>query len=281
MHESGAGADPAAKPGQLESAARGEPPARAIDWRPGPIDGRLVSLVAPATFEAEQYRSLRHVLESRRGEMDVIAVTSAVPKEGKTTTAINLAGALAQDVTARILLVDADLHMPSLARLVGLGDSSPGLTGAVRSPAVDFEEFVKRLPGSRLAVLPAGPPPEDPHEVVRSPRLAEVIDEARQRYDSVVVDTPPLVPVSDNRVLAGCIDAFLVVVAAHRTPRRLVEEGLRLVDPAKLLGIVFNQDVRMSSEYRGYYGRYGRTRDEVRAESAQRPARTKAVAACR
>src|SRR2546428_662774 len=122
------------------------------------------------------------------------------------------------------------------------------------------------------------PRPEDPYEVVRSPRLAEVIGEARQRYDSVVVDTPPLVPVSDNRVLARCVDAFLVVVAAHSTPRRLVEEGLRLVDPAKLLGIVFNQDARMSSEYRGYYGR---TRDEARAESAQRPARRKAVAAWR
>src|SRR6266571_4767620 len=156
-----------------------------------PIDGRLVSLLAPNSLEAEQYRTLRHVLEERRAEMRVIAVTSAAPGEGKTTTAINLAAALAQDAHSRILLLDADLRVPSVGRLLGFGDSPPGLAEAAREPGADLDDLVRRRPPSRLSILPAGKTLENPYETLKSPRIGEIVQEARRRYDTVVIDTPP------------------------------------------------------------------------------------------
>src|SRR2546426_4553058 len=226
----------------------------------GAIDERLVSLVAPNSLEAEQYRALRHVLEERRAEMPVSAVTSAPSGEGKTTTAINLAAAMAQDAEARVLLVDADLRAPSVAPLLGLGDSLPGLAELALGSRAGLDDTVRWCPPSRLCVLPAGRTPANPYEVLKSAGIGEVIQAARRRYDAVVVDTPPLLPVPDNRALAKWVDGFLLVVAAHRTPRHLLEEGLRGLEHARVAGIVFNGDDRPSSACYGYYYGYGRGR---------------------
>ncbi|PYM04298.1 MAG: hypothetical protein DMD82_14850, partial [Candidatus Rokuibacteriota bacterium] len=92
--------------------------------------------------------------------------------------------------------------------------------------------------------------------MLKSPRLGELLAEARRQYDYVVVDTPPLVPVPDSRVIANWVDGLLMVVAAHRTPRRLVEEALDIIDAAKTLGVVFNGDDRPLSGYSSsYYSR--------------------------
>ena len=229
---------------------------------PGPIDSRLVSLLAPGSLEAEQYRVLRHALEQRREEMRVVAVTSAAPREGKSTTAINLAATLAQDAETRVLLVDADLRAPSVARLLGLDPSLPGLAEATRDRGGNTDAFVRRRPPSRLAILPAGRTHENPYEVLKSAGMARTIEAARRVYDFIVVDTPPLLPVPDDRALARWVDGFLLVVAAHRTPRPLLEEGLRILEHARVAGIVFNGDDRPPSAYYGYYD--GRGREEER-----------------
>jgi capsular exopolysaccharide synthesis family protein len=229
----------------------------------GGVDEHLVSLVSPASFPAEQYRALRHIVEQmhRDGALQVAAVTSPAPGDGKTTTAINLAGALAQAPEARVLLIDADLRRPSvdLRRLsVGVqlgGDDSgrPGLVEALLDPTVSLEDAVRLYPPFNLAVLPAGRSPDRPYEVLKSPRLEELLKEARRRYDFVVVDTPPVVVVPDSRIIAKWLDGFLLVVAAHKTPLKLVEEAVNLLDADKVIGIVFNQDDRPLS---GYYGDY-------------------------
>jgi len=244
----------------------------------GPIDRRLVSMLAPNSFEAEQYRALRHVVEERRSELAVIAVSSAAPGEGKTTTAINLAAALAQSAESRVLLVDADLRVPSAGRLLGLGDFLPGLAEAVREPGADLEDFVMRCSPSRLSFLPAGRIHDNPYDVLKSPRIGEIVQAARRRYDTVVIDTPPIVPVPDSRVLAKWVDGFLLVVAAHRTPRHLVEEALHLLSHAKVAGIVFNGDDRPSSAYYGYYYGYDRPRGDGRYQAGERPAGRKVAA---
>jgi len=271
--ETGSGAGP--QPDVRKPAKLVPPQGTESSAKPGPagaIDERLVSLLAPASFEAEQYRALRHVVEECRSEMTVIAVTSAAPGEGKTTTAINLAAALAQDAHSRILLLDADLRVPSVGRLLGFGDSPPGLAEAAREPGADLDDLVRRRPPSRLSILPAGKTLENPYETLKSPRIGEIVQEARRRYDTVVIDTPPIVPVPDSRVLAKWVDGFLLVVAAHRTPRHLVEEALHLLSHAKVAGIVFNGDDRPSSAYYGYYYGYGRTRGVGRADQSDRPA---------
>jgi protein-tyrosine kinase len=224
------------------------------------LDEHLVSLVTPAAFEAEQYRALRHIVEQLHKESDlkVIGVSSPGMGEGKTLTAINLAGALAQSSDARVLLIDADLRRPALGRLLSLGDATgAGLVDAILNPVLTLDRITQPRPPFNLSVLCAGQTPPSPYEVLKSPRFGELIEEARRQYDYIVLDTPPLTPVQDCRVIGRWVDGFLLVVAAHRTPRRLLEEALTTVDQKKVIGIVFNQDDRSRpSHYLGYYGGY-------------------------
>ena len=104
-------------------------------------------------------------------------------------------------------------------------------------------------PPFNLDVLPAGTLRPAPYEVLKSPRLGELLEEARRRYDYVVLDTAPLVAVPDSRLLGKWVDGFLVVVAAHRTPRKLVAETLDLMEPAKLIALLFNGDDELPAGY--------------------------------
>lgn len=231
------------------------------------VEEHLVSLLTPTSFEADQYRALRYVLEQahREADLSIVAVSSPAPGDGKTTTAVNLAGALAQAPEARVLLIDADLRRPSVdlrrpsvCLQLGVDESGgPGLAEAILDATISLEDVVRLYPRFNLAVLPAGRCPDRLYEVLKSPRLEDLLKQARQRYDYVVVDTPPLVIVPDCRVIAKWVDGFLVVVSAHKTPRKLVEEALNLLDPAKVIGLVFNGDDRPLSAYYGsYYGYY-------------------------
>jgi len=199
---------------------------------------RLVSFLSPSSFEAEQYRGLRHIVEE--SGRHVVAVTSPTPGDGKTTTAINLAGAL-----------EADLRQPRIGDQLGLGGSDTrGLADALADDGFTLPDVVRHLPRFNLSVLLAGRSPASPYEALHSSRLDELLEEARSRYAHVVVDTPPVVPVPDCRLIARRVDGFLVLVGAHRTRRELLQEALAALDPTKILGLVFNGDDRQ----RGYYG---------------------------
>jgi len=224
------------------------------------IEEHLVSLLAPNSFEAEQYRALRAVLEQGRKakSLAVIAISSPTAGDGKTLTAINLAGTLAQAPEARILLVDGDLRRPTVEEHLGLNtERSAGLVELILDPGMTLERAVRRLPLFNLWVLPAGRCPASPYEVLKSPRLGDLLQDARRRFDYVLIDSPPIVPVPDLRLITKWVDGFLMVVAAHKTPRRLLEEALYVADPAKIVGLVFNNDDRLLSRAYGYYA-YGR-----------------------
>ena len=201
---------------------------------PDGVDEHLVSLVTPAAFEAEQYRALRHIVEQlhRTANLQVVAVSSPGAGDGKTITAINLAGALAQAPEARVLLVDADLRRPALGHLLSLAATAAAKASSARSwtRSSRSTRIAQPRPPFNLSVICAGQTPPSPYEVLKSPRLGELFEEARRQYDYIVVDTPPLTPIQDCRVIGRWVDGFLLVVAAHRTPRRLVEEALTTLD---------------------------------------------------
>ena len=224
------------------------------------LDPHLVALTSPGSFAAEQYQGLRLTIERlRRGRpLQVIAVTSPAAGEGKTLTAINLAGALARGGDgARVLLIDADLRRPAVARQLSIDESARGLTEVVESADATIESVTQKLKPYNLSVIPAGTRNGAVHHILRSPRLDVVLAEARQRYDFVVLDTPPLLPVFDSALLANAVDGVLMVVAANQTPRKLLGEALNLLDPAKVLGIVFNRDAKpMFGYYDAYYKDY-------------------------
>jgi capsular exopolysaccharide synthesis family protein len=222
------------------------------------VDQHLVSILAPSSFEAEQYRVLRHMLKGRR-KLDActtIVVSSAIPGDGKTTTVINLAAALAQDPNTRVLLADADIRRPSVSKYLGLDDASgTGLVDLVQNQALELKKVVRFRTGLNFSILQAGTQPKAPHEVLNSPRLGLVLEEARRHYDYIVLDSPPVVPVPDCRILAKLVDGILLVVAAHKTPRPLLAEAMDAMEPEKLIGLVFNSDDRPLGGY-GYYQGY-------------------------
>lgn len=228
-------------------------------------DEHLVSLRDPTSFEAEQYRGLRHVLERMHEAKTLIAVTSPVGGDGKTTTAINLAGALGYAPGARVLVVDLDLRAPSVGDRLGLRTQSPGLVDAILDPELTLAEVVRQHSQFNLWVLPAGRILTVPYELLKSPRLQQLLRQAQQQFTYVIVDTPPLIPVPDSRLIVDLVDGVLLVVAAHRTPRKLLSESLNLIDRDRILGIVFNGDDRPMSGYYNYYGHgYGRGRGKRR-----------------
>jgi capsular exopolysaccharide synthesis family protein len=238
----------------------------ALDALAGPdarmtgIAEQLVSLVAPTSVAADQYRALRHTIERLRKDsgFQAIAVTSPSPGDGKTVTTLNLAGALAQGQDARVLVVDADLRKPSVAAYLALdGLRSPGLSDALRDSRFELHQLVRHLKGFNLWVVPAGPPEMTPYELLSSPRFDGLMREARRDFDCVLVDTPPSLLLPDTRLIERWVDGIVLVVAAHKTPRKLVAEALNVLDPAKMLGVIFNADDQPTSSYYGYYG-YGK-----------------------
>src|SRR5437588_10759240 len=217
----------------------------------GTPDERLVSFLAPSSFGAEQYRGIRHIVEE--SGKHVVGITSPIPGDGKTTTAINLAGALAQAPGTRVLLVEADLRRPRIGDQLGLeGSDTRGLADAIADDRLTLPEVVRHLPRFNLSVLPAGRSPASPYEALHSSRLDELLEEARSHYAYVVVDTPPVVPVPDCRLIARLVDGFLILVGAHQTRRELLQEALAALDSTKILGLVFNGDDRRRRGYHGY-----------------------------
>jgi len=235
------------------------------------LEEHLVSLLAPTSFEAEQYRALRHLIEQlhKSTGLVVVAVSSPTVADGKTTTSINLAGALAQAPDARVLLIDADLRGAALGPRLGLEEGGgPGFVEAILDANLPLAAVVQARPQLNLSVLPAGRFPSAPYEVLMSPRVGELLAEARRQYDYVILDTPPLVSVPDCRVIEKWVDGLLIVVTAHRTARKLVEEALNVTDRAKVVVLVFNGDDRHLS--RDSYGSYGSRRSSSRNGGGRR-----------
>jgi capsular exopolysaccharide synthesis family protein len=218
-------------------------------------------VAAPGTFAAEQYQSLRLKLErlQQAHGVRVFAVTSPGTSEGKTVTSINLAAALARGQNARVLLIDADLRRPAVAHHLSLPDGDhAGLADVIADADRPLSAVVRHVDApDGLAVVLAGSTPQEVHELLRSPKLDRLLQDARRDYDFVVLDTPPLIPVCDAAVLARVVDGTLVVVAAHETSRRQLGEALSLLDEAKTIGIVFNgDDGARAGKYDAYYRRH-------------------------
>jgi capsular exopolysaccharide synthesis family protein len=235
----------------------GPPQGRDEAGRGAGVDERLVSLLDPNAFEAEQYRALRHAVEEahRRTGLSVLAISSPGVRDGKTTTAINLAGALAQAPDVRVLLIDADLRRPSIAGRIGLfGPVGPALPNLVLDPALSLDDVARWRPPFNLALIPAGSASVNSYELFKAPRLGDLLAEARRRFDYIIIDTPPLLHVPDSRIIGRWVDAYLIVVACHVTPRKLLAEALNMMEPEKVAGLVFNgEDGRLTdSRYYRY-----------------------------
>lgn len=225
------------------------------------VDRRVISLLDPMSFEAEQYRRIQHQIEELRGGSGVrtLALTSAVAGDGKTLTSVNLALTLARGAGAKVVLIDMDLRRPTVGKVLGLPVSRGGVSALLLQPKATLQDFLQPVPRSNLKVALTSVTRADPYELLTSTRFVELLEQARSEFDYVVLDTPPVIPVPDTTLIHRHVDGYLVVVSAHTTPRKLVGEALSLLPPSSVLGIVFNRDDRpMFGYYRGHYRQYFR-----------------------
>jgi capsular exopolysaccharide synthesis family protein len=216
----------------------------------------LVTLTEAHSVGAESFRNLRtNVRFVRHGEgATEMVVTSPAPQEGKSFTAANLAIALAQQ-GVRTLLVDADMRRSVQHLQFGL-DKSPGLSELVLDDSM-LDEAVRRTEVDGLDVLPAGRQPPNPAELVGSPRMETLLEVLRDRYDSIVIDSPPMLAVTDASVLGLKTDGVILVVRAEKTEKDAINLAIQQLQHvgARILGVVVN-DAKPDGPYYAYYRKY-------------------------
>jgi len=220
------------------------------------VEPRLVAITQPNSNYCEEYRSLRtHVLhKSQRQKLQAIVVASVNPSEGKSVTALNLSWLLAQTDGVKCLIIDSDLRMPSLADYLGI-ETDTGLSHILAGESTLAESIV-RLEPSGLHILPGGEARNDVAEMISGPKFKEILREAREMFDFVIIDAPPLGIFTDATVLINHADGAMLVVRANRTRYSEIDRLLEPLPKDRLLGVVLNQseDVLDESHYNyGYY----------------------------
>ncbi len=207
----------------------------------GHVDARVVTLTAPASVAAEQYRTLYYRLERMRElrPMKVVSFTSALPGEGKTMTAVNLALASARaNPERRILLIDADLRRSQVTDYLGIR-SKPGLAELIAGEC-EIRDAVRRFKATRLAIIPAGRAGDEATGILASGRMKELLKRIRESFDEVYVDMPPTLPFADAGILGHQTDAVVMVIRAGVTPTKRVNQALECLAGAPVVGCVLN-----------------------------------------
>jgi protein-tyrosine kinase len=227
-------------------------------WRTDPqLVGKLLGTEGFSPAALEQYRKLAatlHHAQSERG-IKVIMTASALPGEGKSLTAVNLALTLSESYHKRVLIIDADLRRPTVQRIFGLPPIA-GLNEGLK--AKHDHPMVVTSVSDRLMVLPAGRPESDPMSGLTSDRMRRLITQASKAFDWVIVDTPPVGLLPDASLLADIVDGVLLVVRAGKAPFRMVKRTVDAITHERILGVVMNAvDVAHDRNAGGYYEYYG------------------------
>ena len=216
----------------------------------------------PSSLAAEACRSIRTnmLFISAQKEFSLFSVTSPGPQDGKTTVAINLAVTMAQ-AGGRILLIDTDMRRPRVHKSFGL-KSEKGIS-SVMAGDVPLTDAICKSEVPNLDVLPCGPMPPNPAELLHTEKFRQILAQCRGSYDRVILDSPPIGPVTDPAIIGSITDGVVLVLRAGHTTREATQFARRqLTDAgARILGLVINQTDRKGSGYGygyGYYASYGR-----------------------
>jgi len=238
----------------VEKTEIAEPARRRFSWRPwrwrrgrrrrrsktGNINKRRIALLQPESYVAEQYRALRGRIDAIAAQRPIrtLAVTSAMPGEGKTTAAVNLAIVTAMSLGRRVLLIDCDLRKPKVHEALGLRPDA-GLA-EVLTDTINLDDAIVKVEGVNLEVLPVRSLPVNPSELLGSPKMGELIEEVVRRYDRVIFDTPAALGLPDAKTVSDLSDGLVMVVRADVTSQQDVQATLEFLDQRRLLGLLLN-----------------------------------------
>ncbi|BBO81356.1 polysaccharide biosynthesis protein [Desulfosarcina ovata subsp. sediminis] len=222
------------------------------------LDPHLVAYHSPAGVEAEIFKILRtNILFPKTGAPPrSIMVTSAIPGDGKSFVAANLAISIAQGIEDHVLLMDCDMRRSSIHKSFGFTDNTPGLSDYLdrKQP---LESLLKKTVVDKLTILPGGPQPTNPSELLSSQAMKALLKEARSRYNDryIIVDTPPPQLTAETTALANYIDGIILVIRYASTPKDMIKELIEKLGKEKIIGVVMN-DYRIPTTERYGYGKY-------------------------
>ncbi len=232
------------------------PPVAGLKSIINPCNPLLVTLNTPDSPISEEFRKLKSILvKMTSGDefKNTLMVTSSVPGEGKSLTALNLAISLSQDYDHTVLLVDADLRRPSIHRYLDI-DRKKGLAECLMGEA-DLSEAIIPTGVGKLSVITVGNQPSNPVELFSSNRMKNLLEEIKLRYPDryVIFDTPPLLPFAETRALAHLVDGVVFVVKEQLATQENIRDSLDALTGCTLLGLVYN-DATIVHNVDRYYG---------------------------
>lgn len=220
------------------------------------IEARLITHLDPKSPVSEAYRTLRTNLQFSKVDRDLrsILVTSAGPKEGKSTTAANLAIALAQ-FGKRTVLIDADLRRPVIHSIFGI-QKEPGITNFLMDNS-SYETILRPTFMDNLNIITSGVLPPNPSELLATQKMKDLIGRLEQDFDHIIFDSPPVIAVTDAAILSDKVDGTILVIYAGQTNREALNRAKTLLDnvDAKMLGVLLN-GVDVEGMYGSYYYYY-------------------------
>lgn len=222
---------------------------------------RLITAAEPKNPVSEQFRTLRTNIEFAsvaRGEIKTLLISSALPSEGKSTVTANLAVAYAQQ-GKKVLLVDSDLRRPTVAVTFGLNKNASGLTNYLGDSEKEVGSIIYRTAMDNLNVMPSGPIPPNPAELLGSGRMTNLITQLKTHYDMIIFDVPPFLMVTDAQVLMSKMDGVAIVVNGGKTTKGALQRTHEILNIAEapLLGFIYNDQSRKKKGSAGYGYGYG------------------------
>lgn len=236
-------------------------PAVSTEGTPLPLECRLVVHTDPRSAGADRFRLVQIRLRSMQAsrKLQSLLITSPLPEDGKSTVALNLATGLSDNGKCPVLLLEADVHRPTLLKKLGL-EPWPGLTECFKSKS-DPMRAIRRIDPLGFYLLPAGQPAEDGSSLLQSDFTAQLIKNlSSSSFSWILIDSPPTTPIADILVLRAQADATLLVARARQTPREAIEESTQNLGRGHILGIVLNGVDGLERAYSKYYG-YGNSSD--------------------
>jgi capsular exopolysaccharide synthesis family protein len=230
--------------------------------KPAP-ESRAVAITDAAGIAADKFRLLAdrlRIIRERR-EVKRVLITSALPDEGKSVVAVNLACTLARYKQSRVLLVEGDIRRPKIRTNLGL-PAMKGLSDWLRSE-IPLSEVIYQMkpPGGSFWLLPAGGPLTDHMDLMHSDRPAALLDRLTESFDWIIIDSTPILPLADTSVWARLSQGILMVVREAKTEKRQLQKALDALDSSTLLGVVLNGS--SNNEHKSYYTYYGASRTSV------------------